>query len=136
MTYLGLPSFNFEEVPGFFDADCRLEKKPDGLVFTVLAFPLVEDESAGGVFVPAFASAFADECRASEPNAFLVAIAFSPFLASIGRASLVSFSSIVFCFETTAALSMIFCASLFPWSSPLLTNLGRTFSTFVTSRVL
>lgn len=36
LNYLSLPSLDFAEscealdVPGFFDADCRLEKNPDG----------------------------------------------------------------------------------------------------------
>lgn len=139
-TYLGLPSSNFEDVPGFFDADLRLEKNAEGFVVITFALGLL-DESVPKTLAVDFASALAVAWRASElfadfevvvlellldkAEAFLTSdrAVFTSF-ASETRGLLpdgfvdtpfeVDFSPAALCFVMLAALSRICCANFFP----------------------
>ena len=97
LTYLSFPSLDFAEskaafeVPGFFDADCRLEKNPEGFAEIWLFFTLGGGALAGVDFTAAFGSTLGGCClfpsrlvdfpRAAPDDALN---AFDTFLAGCG----------------------------------------------------
>ena len=127
-------------MPGFFDADLRLEKNAEGFVVITFALGLLDD-SVPKTFDVDFASALAVVWRASElfadfeivvlellldkAEGFLTSgrVVFVSFASGIRGPLLddfvdtpfdVDFSPLAFCFVILAALSRISCANFFP----------------------
>lgn len=73
-AYLGFPSSDLAEVPGFFEADFKPAKKPVGFVILWLALVFTAAESATVDFVETFASTFTDGFAD-----FAGAVKFDPF---------------------------------------------------------
>ena len=152
-------------MPGFFDADFRLEKNPDdfavvvmfvlGLIFSAVAdldvtfapifapcsreLAVLVDLTAGTLFAVLLAvgadflamlCSFLTLAKSDVGERSFWVLAGRPFV----RSAFGVFVPAAFCFETSAALSKIVCASLLPSSSPLLTSLASTLSSFVFSK--
>ena len=127
-------------MPGFFDADLRLEKNAEGFVVITFALSLLEDSVPKTLDVD-FASALAVVWRASElfddfevvvlellldkVEVFFTSsrVVFASFASAIREPLLddfvdtpfvVDFSPVAFCFVILAALSRISCANFFP----------------------
>ena len=126
-------------MPGFFDADLRLEKNAEGFVVITFALGLLDDSVPKTLDV-GFASALAVVWRASELFADFEIVVLellldnAEVLLTSGRVVFVSlaselrgpllddfvdtpfvvdFSPVVFCFVILAALSRISCANFF-----------------------
>lgn len=154
-AYLIFPSSPFAEVPGFFEADFKAAKNAVGFVTLLLALVLAAAGSAATVFAETFASTFANGGADLAAAMRLDPFELTPeillessdcsrliFLWSLGGFKATPLGcwpspafAVVFCFETIAALSRIFCAKALPWSSPLLIILGSTLSNFVFSSI-
>jgi len=154
-AYLVFPSSDLAEVPGFFEADFKPAKNPVGFVTLLLALTFAAAESAIVVFAETFASTFTDgfadlagavkvDPLELTPEIFFISSDCSRLMLlwSLGVLEATPLGcwpsselAFVFCFETFAALSRIFCAKVLPWSSPLLTILGSTLSNFVFSKI-
>ncbi len=127
-------------MPGFFDADLRLEKNAEGFVVITFALGLLDDSVPKTLDVD-FASALTVVWRASELFANFEIVVLELLLGNVegfltsGRVVFVSFASEIrgpllddfvatpfdvdfspaaFCFVILAALSRISCANFFP----------------------
>lgn len=124
-TYPGLLSSSLAEVPGFFDADFKLEKKLEGFAVILLAFTL-PDVSAPAVFTVDFDSVFTVDWRDSAVMADLVVVAplpamleaffasdradWDPLISDTRGRSLVGFAVVPFeCWPSTDGSPVAFC---------------------------
>ena len=76
ITHLVLPSSAFVDVPGFFEADFRLEKNPEGFAATLMTFVFATVASTGDGLVASFGSPELLVALATDPP-------FAPLLASL-----------------------------------------------------
>ena len=129
-AYLVFPSSDLAEVPGFFEADFRPAKNPVGFVTRLIALVFAGARSPAVVLAVTFVSTFDDGFAGLTGVIRLDPFTFDPefFFPSSDCSRLIplwspgSFETtpfgcwpsvdfaVVFCLETFAALSRIFCA--------------------------